>query len=88
MILNSFKALNAFAKQLERHVSGSAFQTKVVVTPSSIKEKGVVIKVSLLKRFFAKRAESDKSQPHAAHPRNGCRKRREHDRLAAGNNSH
>jgi len=49
--LNSFDALNAFAKQLERNISGEGFHTKVVVTPSSVNEKGVVIKVSLLKTF-------------------------------------
>jgi hypothetical protein len=49
--LNSFEALNAFAKQLERHIGGEGFNTKVVVTPSSVNEKGVVIKVSLLKTF-------------------------------------
>jgi len=49
--LNSFEALNAFAKQLERNIGGNGFHTKVVVTPSSVNEKGVVIKVSLLKTF-------------------------------------
>jgi len=49
--LNSFDALNAFAKQIERNISGGGFHTKVIVTPSSVKEKGVVIKVSLLKTF-------------------------------------
>ena len=51
MRLNSFEALNAFAKQLERNISGKSFHTKVIVTPSSVNEKGVVIKVSLLKTF-------------------------------------
>ena len=51
MRLNSFEALNAFAKQLERNICGSEFHTKIVVTPSSVNEKGVVIKVSLLKTF-------------------------------------
>jgi len=37
--LNSFDALNAFAKQLERHIAGGEFHTKVVVTPSSVNEK-------------------------------------------------
>jgi len=49
--LNSYEALNAFAKQLERHIGGEGFHTKIVVTPSSVNEKGVVIKVSLLKTF-------------------------------------
>jgi len=50
--LNSFDALNAFAKQLERNIAGKEFKTKVIVTPSSVNEAGVVIKVSLLKTFI------------------------------------
>jgi len=57
--LNSFEALNAFAKQLERNIGGEGFNTKVVVTPSSVNEKGVVIKVSLLKTYV-------QSEPPAA----------------------
>jgi hypothetical protein len=57
--LNSFDALNAFAKQLERHIGGEGFHTKIVVTPSSVNEKGVVIKVSLQKTFV-------QSEPPAA----------------------
>jgi len=56
--LNSFDALNAFAQQLERHVGGDGFHTKVVVTPSSVNEKGVVIKVSLLKTFIQARPQA------------------------------
>jgi len=56
--LNSFEALNAFAKQLERHVGGDGFHTKVVVTPSSVNEKGVVIKVSMLKTFVEARPQA------------------------------
>ena len=59
MRLNSFDALNMFAKQLERHIGGEGFHTKIVVTPSSVNEKGVVIKVSLLKTFV-------QSEPPAA----------------------
>src|SRR5215471_8388197 len=56
MRLSSYEALCAFAKQLERNIGGDGlksegFHTKVVVTPSSVNEKGVVIKVSLLKTF-------------------------------------
>ena len=47
--MNSFDALNAFAAQLERNVTGGGFHTKVVVTPSAVNEKGLVIKVSVLK---------------------------------------
>jgi len=49
--LNSYDALNAFAQQLERNIGGENFHTKVVITPSSVNEKGVVIKVSLLKTY-------------------------------------
>jgi hypothetical protein len=51
MRLNSFEALNAFAAQLERHVKGG-FHTKVTVTPSQKKKKGMSIKVSLLKSYI------------------------------------
>jgi hypothetical protein len=50
--LNGFEALNAFAAQLERHVKGGGFHTKVAVTPSSVNEKGLSIKVSLLKSYI------------------------------------
>jgi len=50
--LNSFEALNAFARQLERNIAGGEFHTKVVVTPSSVSEKGLTIGVSLLKTFI------------------------------------
>ena len=53
MRLTSYEALEMFAKQLERNVSStSSFKTKVVITPSSIDEAGVIIKVSLLKTFI------------------------------------
>ena len=52
MRLNSYNALNAFAKQLERNISSDDFHTKVVITPSSVNEKGIVIKVSLLKTYL------------------------------------
>ena len=52
MRLNSYEVLNAFAGQLQRNVTGEGFKTKVIVTPSSIKEAGVVINVSLLKTFI------------------------------------
>ena len=59
MRLNSFDVLNAFAKQLDRNIYADAFKTKIVVTPSSINEKGVVIKITLLKTFI-------QSEPSAA----------------------
>ena len=58
MRLNSFEALNAFANQLERHIGGDEFHTKVVVTPSSVNEKGVVIKLSPLKTFIQARPQA------------------------------
>jgi len=53
--LTSYDALHAFAQQLARRIDSSEFHTKVVVTPSSVSEKGVVIKVSLLKTFIENR---------------------------------
>jgi hypothetical protein len=50
--LNSYDALHAFASQLERNITCKNSSTKVVVTPSSVKEKGLVIKVSVLKTFL------------------------------------
>ena len=61
MFLNSFEALNAFAKQLERNIAGKEFKTKVIITPSSVNEPGVVIKVSLLKTFIPTDVPASKS---------------------------
>lgn len=48
--MTSFKAMQFFADQLKRNViNGKKYKTKVVVTPSSVSEKGVILKVSLLK---------------------------------------
>lgn len=48
--MTSFDAMNLFAEQLKRNViNGKKYKTKVVVTPSSVSEKGVILKVSLLK---------------------------------------
>lgn len=48
--MTSFDAMNLFAEQLKRNVTnGTKYKTKVVVTPSSVSEKGVILKVSLLK---------------------------------------
>ena len=50
--MKSYDAMTLFAQQLERSiVSSDECKTKVVITPSSVNEKGVVIKVSLLKTF-------------------------------------
>jgi hypothetical protein len=50
--LNSFEALLAFAAQLERNIASERFHTKVVITPSPVNERGMVIKVSLLKSYL------------------------------------
>lgn len=48
--MRSYKTMQLFAEQLKRNVQSTQdCKVKVVVTPSSINEKGVVIKVSLLK---------------------------------------
>ncbi len=48
--MTSYNAMKLFEAQLKRNlVSSEQCKTKVVLTPSSVKEKGVVIKVSLLK---------------------------------------
>lgn len=48
--MTSYDAMNLFAAQLQRNViDGKKYKTKVVITPSSIAEKGVILKVSLLK---------------------------------------
>ena len=49
--MKTYDALTLFKEQLERNVLGTAFKTKVVVTPTSLKEKGLVIAVSLLKTY-------------------------------------
>jgi hypothetical protein len=52
--MKSFDVFNKFTAQLERRIqSTDKFQTKVVQTPSSVDEKGVVIKVTLLKTTLA-----------------------------------
>jgi hypothetical protein len=50
--LTSFEALDAFAAQIERNIGSTKFFTKVVVTPSSVDEKGMIIRVSALKSFL------------------------------------
>ena len=47
--MRTYEALKLFASQLERNIAGDSFKTKVVITPSSLKEKGVIIALSLLK---------------------------------------
>ena len=50
--MKSYDVMTLFAQQLERSIASSdECKTKVVITPSSVNEKGVVIKVYLLKTF-------------------------------------
>ena len=50
--MKSYDVMTLFAQQLKRSIASSdECKTKVVITPSSVNEKGVVIKVSLLKTF-------------------------------------
>ena len=50
--MKSYDVMTLFAQQLERSIASSdECKTKVVITPSSVNEKGVVIKVSFLKTF-------------------------------------
>ena len=50
--MKSYDVMTLFAQQLERSIASSdECKTKVVITPSSVNEKGVFIKVSLLKTF-------------------------------------
>lgn len=50
--MKSYDVMTLFAQQLERSIASSdECKTKVVITPSSVNEKGVVIKVSPLKTF-------------------------------------
>ena len=50
--MTSYKAMELFTAQLRRLSDGTTFKTKVVLTPSSIKESGLVYKVSLLKTWL------------------------------------
>ena len=49
--MKSFDVLNLFVKQIERNIVSTDFRTKVVLTPTSLKEAGLIIKVSLLKCY-------------------------------------
>jgi hypothetical protein len=50
--MTSFEALRLFAAQIERRIASDKFRVKVVLTPSSIDEKGLVIKISALKSYL------------------------------------
>ncbi len=45
----SYRALELFHKQLERHISSDSFATKVVMLPSSVDEKGLTIQLAAQK---------------------------------------
>ena len=48
--MTSFNVMNLFVSQLKRNIASSErCKTKIIITPSSVNEKGIVIKVSLLK---------------------------------------
>jgi hypothetical protein len=47
--MTSFEALRLFAAQLERHIASGRFATKIVLTPTPISERGLVVKISALK---------------------------------------
>jgi hypothetical protein len=52
--MKTFDVFTKFTTQIERRIqSTDKFRTKVVQTPSSVDEKGVVIKISLLKTTLA-----------------------------------
>lgn len=46
--MNSFEVMNLFAAQIKRHLPAET-KAKIVITPSSVKEKGVTVRISLLK---------------------------------------
>lgn len=47
--MTSFNALRLFKEQLSRISDGGTFRTKVVLTPSSVKEAGLTIRLAILK---------------------------------------
>ena len=47
--MTSFNALRLFQEQLSRLTGGSRFKMKVVLTPSSVKEAGLTIRLAILK---------------------------------------
>lgn len=47
--MTSFRALRLFQEQISRLTGGSRFKMKVVLTPSSVKEAGLTIRLAILK---------------------------------------
>jgi hypothetical protein len=56
--MKTMDALNDFIAQLERNVSLGEDKTKVVLTPSSVNEKGLVIKVGLKKTYLSAQTQA------------------------------
>lgn len=49
--MNSFEVMNLFAAQIKRHLPAET-KAKIIITPSSVKEKGVTVRISLLKTIL------------------------------------
>lgn len=60
--MRAYEVTGLFASQLQRRIADadSKFKTKVVVTPSSVDERGVVIKIALLKIMTSDQTEAAK----------------------------
>lgn len=50
--MTSYKATELFVQQLSRLADGTTYKTKVILTPTSVRESGLVCKVSLLKTWI------------------------------------
>lgn len=50
--MNSFDAMTLFAAQVGRAISDQNFGVKVITTPSSVDEKGMIVKVTMLKTMI------------------------------------
>ena len=59
--MTSFKALRLFHEQLSRLTGGSRFKMKVVLTPSSVKEAGLTIRLAILKSAKDTRTKAAKT---------------------------
>ena len=61
--MKSHRAFRLFCSQLERHITSGSFATKVVPLPSSVSEKGVHIRVAVLKPTRAAKPSQMGSPP-------------------------
>lgn len=59
--MRTMEALTLFIAQLERDLSFGDDKTKVVLTPASIDEKGLVIKVGLKKTYLSAQTQGVRS---------------------------